>query len=469
MTSTEAVFDPGSFKDPEGRVCLAGDNIYRTLNKDAADRMAELSNAGVLENFANRGLLIPSHLVSADEAGLDPAIFGATLLHHQRIPLLSYPFEWSFEMLRDAALTTIDLIECCLDRDLILKDATAYNLAPHRGRMVFFDTLSIDRYTAGAPWEAYAQFCREFLFPLMLTAHRGIEFQSWFRGLLNGIGLDDMVHLLRSRDFLKRGVLRHVLLQWKLEKSFGDRDVTVRDRFDKSTFSKDLIRTNLRNIRTLIEKLHYRPAHSEWIDYVGESSYSDDDTSRKSAFVANAMDRIAPRRVVDLGCNTGVFSLIAAKRADWVAAVDIDAACIDALYRRLRADGQTNVVPMVGDLLNPTPAMGWNLTQRQSLFDRIGCDAFLALALVHHICIGGNVPLEACLDQLRDIAPAGVIEWVGKDDAMVKQMLRNRNDVFANYHWDHFERLLRERFTLADVQESHGGARKLCLLMAKDT
>ena len=225
----------------------------------------------------------------------------------------------------------------------------------------------------------------------------------------------------------------------------------------------------MRNIRTLIEKFRYRPANSEWIDYVGESSYSDADTAGKSTFVARAMDHISPRRVVDLGCNTGVFSLIAAKQAGWVAAVDIDAACIDALYRRIRADGITNIVPMVGDLLNPTPGMGWNLTQRRALFDRIGCDAFLALALVHHICIGGNVPLDALLDQLREIAPAGVIEWVGKDDAMVQQMLRNRADVFADYRWENFEQLLRQRFELADVQESHGGARKLCLLLAKDT
>jgi len=468
MTDVNAVFDPGSFKDPEGRVCLVDGDIYRTLNSAAAERMAMLSNGGVLDELADQGLLIPSRVVNTTEIGLNPTTFGDTLLHHQRIEPLTYPFEWSFKMLRDAALTTITLIEKCLERDLILKDATAYNLAPHRGRMVFFDTLSIDHYTAGAPWEAYAQFCREFLFPLMLTAYRGIEFQPWFRGLLNGIGLDDMVHLLRTRDFLRRGVLRHVLLQWKLEKSFGDKDVTVRDRFDKSTFSKELIRTNLRNIRGLIEKLRYRPVDSEWIDYTGESSYSGSDTDSKSAFVARALGRIVPKRVVDLGCNTGVFSLIAAKHADWVAAVDIDAACIDTLYRRIHADGLTNVVPMVGDLLNPTPAMGWNLTQRRSLFDRIGCDAFLALALVHHICIGGNVPLDAFLDQLREIAPAGVIEWVDKDDAMVQQMLRNRADVFTDYRWDHFEQLLRDRFTLAGVQESHGGARKLCLLLAKD-
>lgn len=468
MTDVNVEFDPGSFKDPEGRVCLVGGEIYRTLNHDATDRMTMLADIGLLDELADQGLLIPSRLVKTTNVGLDPAAFGDSLLHHQRIAPLTYPFEWSFEMMRDAALTTITLIEHCLERDFILKDASAYNLALHRGRMVFFDTLSIDHYISGSPWEAYAQFCREFLFPLMLTAYRGIEFQALYRGRLSGIGLGEIVRMLRLRDVPRRGVLRHVLLQWRLEKSFGGTDVSVRDRFDQSTFSKQIIGNNLKNIRTLITKLQYRPANSVWIDYTGQSSYSDADTIHKSAFVSRAMERIGPRRVVDLGCNTGVFSLIAAKHAEWVAAVDIDTACIDALYRHVRANGLINIVPLVGDLLNPTPGMGWNLTQRRSLFDRVGCDAFLALAFVHHICIGGNVPLDAILDQLRHIAPAGVIEWVDKDDAMVRQMLRNRADVFADYRWDHFERLLRERFTLADVQESHGGARKICLLLAKD-
>lgn len=463
------VFDPGSFKDPEGRVCLVGDQVYRTLSPAAAKRMSKFFTVGALETFIASGLLLPCRLVNAAEVKLDPVVYGKTLLHHDRISLVTYPFEWSFEMLRDAALTTLSLLQDCLEKDLILKDATAYNVALQQGRMVFFDTLSIDRYPAGAPWDGYAQFCREFLFPLMLTAYRGVAFQQWFRGSLDGIALGDAASLLGWRDVFRGGVLRHVVLQERLERSFAGKDVNVRSSFDAATFSKDLILSNLRNLRHLIERLKYQSANSEWVRYTEENTYSDDALQTKAGFVESAMKRIAPRRLIDLGCNTGDFSLIAARNAEYVAALDIDPACIDVLYRRLREERITNVVPMVGNLLNPTPGLGWNLAQRRSLFERIGCDAFLALALIHHLRIGGNVPLEFCLDQLRSIAPAGVIEWVGRDDAMVQRMLRNRADVFDDYSWERFEQLLRERFKLGDVVESHGGARRLCVLLPRAT
>jgi ribosomal protein L11 methylase PrmA len=460
-------FDPGSFKDPEGRVFLAHEQVYRTLSPAAAKRMTELAASGTIAEFVAAGLLVPSNLVAAAGAGLDPATVGETVMWHERVPLVSYPFEWSFEMLRDGALLTLDLLESCLNKNLTLKDATAYNVVPYNGGMVFFDTLSIDRYVPGSPWEGYSQFCREFLFPLMLTAYRGVEFQAWFRGGLDGIPVSDFARMLAWTDMFRGGVLKHVILQSKLEKSFANRDVKVRANFDASTFSKDLILANVRNLRGLIKKLRYRAGDSEWIGYATENSYTDEAARQKGEFVERAVKKIGPRRVVDLGGNTGDFSLIAARHAKLVTTIDIDATCIDALYRRGKSLGVTNVVPMVGNLLNPTPGLGWGLCQRQPLFGRIRSDAFLGLALIHHLRIGGNVPLEACLDQFREIAPAGVLEWVGRDDSMVKQMLRNRADVFTDYEWCTFETLVRERFVLSEVVESHDGARKLCLLLPR--
>ena len=458
-------FDPGSFKDPEGRVFLANGEVYRTLGAAAEGRMRALAEDGVLDRLAADGLLIPTRLVSAADAGLDPREVGEAVLHHERIGVFTYPFEWSFEMLRDAALVTLDLLEACLGRGLVLKDASAYNVAPHNGRMVFFDALSIDRHEDGTPWDGYAQFCREFLFPLMLTAYRGVDFQHWFRGRLDGLALADIARLVSWRDCLRPGVLRHVVLQARLERSFARADVKLRASFRDVKYSRDLIAANVRGLRKLVRGLRYKAAGSVWIDYGKESSYSEESRKTKADFVARALERLAPEQVVDLGCNVGDYSLIAARLARRVVSLDADPACIDALYRRLRDGRVVNVAPLVGDLLNPSPGLGWNLRQRAPLFERIGASgAFLALALIHHIRIGGNVPLAAVLDLLRGLAPAGVVEWVDKRDSMVQRMLRNRVDVFDDYDWPTFEALARERFTVAEVVDIHGGERKLCLL-----
>ena len=217
-------------------------------------------------------------------------------------------------------------------------------------------------------------------------------------------------------------------------------------------------------MRKLIDGLRYDAGDSQWIDYTREHSYSATDEERKRAFVKAALGRLAARRIVDLGTNTGTYALLAAPLAERVIAMDIDPACINVLARTCRRDEVRNVTPMVGDLLNPSPALGWALRELKPLLERVKSDGLLALALVHHICIGGNVPLDQFVALLADTAPSGVVEWVAKEDSMVQRMLRNRVDVFDGYTWANFRSLLEKHFVLTDTIETHGGNRKLCLL-----
>lgn len=457
-------FDPGSFKDPDGRVFEHRGSIYRTLSSPARDRMRACINDGAISDFVDRGLLIESELVATADAGLDATELGDTVMQHDRIPVLTYPAEWSFDMLRDAALVTLDLLEACLERDLMLKDATAFNVAFHEGRMRFFDTLSIEDYDDGAPWDGYAQFCREFLFPLMLTSYRGVEFQPWLRGTLSGIPVRAFTRLLTLREKLRGPVLKHAVLQATLDRSFADTDTEIRSSFKTVKFSKPMILSNIRGLAKTLHKLDYEAGDSIWGDYASSHSYSAEDETTKRAFVEKSIVNLSPSTVVDLGGNIGDYSLLVAPKVDRVCCVDIDPACINTLYRRIREGGPANVVPIVGDLLNPTPALGWNLAERRDIFARIRSDSFLALALVHHLAIGGNVPLPQVVACLHRIAPSGVVEWVDKEDAMVQRMLRNRTDVFADYNWDEFRAALERRFVIAETVETHGGARRLCLL-----
>jgi hypothetical protein len=460
-------FDPGSFKDPDGRIFEHAGEIYRTLSPTAAARMRARIEDGTLASLVDQELLIDSDLVLVADIGLEAGDLGETVMRHTRIPVMTYPSEWSFDMLRDAALVTLDLLQQCLERDLILKDATAFNVAFHDGGMRFFDTLSIDDYADGAPWDGYAQFCREFLFPLMLTSYRGIEFQPWLRGSLSGIPVRSFARLLSFREKFRAPVMKHVVLQAKLDRSFAESDTEMRSSFKAMKFSKPMILGNVAGLAKTIRKLGYEAGDSVWGDYASSHSYSADDESTKREFVDAAVDQLKPATVVDLGGNIGDYSLLVAPRVERVVCVDIDPACINTLYRRIRDGGPGNVVPMVGDLLNPTPAMGWNLSERRDLFGRIGADSFLALALVHHLAIGGNVPLPQIVEVLRRIAPTGVVEWVDKRDAMVQRMLRNRTDVFGEYRWEVFRSELEERFEIVRTVDTHDGARRLCQLAPK--
>jgi hypothetical protein len=462
-------FDPGSFKDNEGRVFASGGRLFRSLSPDAAARMRRLYAQEQIPSLIKAGLIVPSWLDPVDLPELPDGVSPDAVMEHTRVGAFTYAYEWPFDMLRDAALLTLDLLERCLAMELILKDATPYNIAYFEGRLVFVDILSIDDYKDGQPWDAYGQFCREFLFPLMLTAYKGVDFQTWLRGAFNGIPASDIWRLFGVRDVFRKGVVKHAYLQSLFEKSFGGGDDNVRGKFSRSVFSKDMILANVRSLRRLVEGLPYEHGKTEWINYESDHSYGDGEQQAKLDFVKDAMTTLGPDQVVDIGCNTGQYARAAAASASLVIAADIDPACINTLYRRLSHDGVRNITPVVANLLNPSPAQGWNLAERKSLLPRLKSDGFLALALVHHICITGNVPVADFVALLAEIGRCGVVEWVDKSDAMVRRMLRNRIDVFDDYTWDEFRTALERHFAIERVQESHDGARKLVMVSHLDT
>ena len=461
-------FDRASFKDPEGRVFERDGRIYRTLSEAARARMQTLFDDGILPPLIEEGLVIPSRLIPARQAALDPTIYGAVVMEHARIPVITYPYEWSFDMLRAAALLTLDLLMRCLDHDLILKDATAFNVALVKGRMRLIDVLSIDHYQDGQPWDGYSQFCREFLFPLMLTAYKGVAFQPWLRSSLTGIQAGDLARLFGPRDLFRPGVFKHVVMQAKLERSFADQDLELRRSFMQAKIGKNMIRANLARLASIILGMRPRQQDSAWIGYTADSPYSDAEEEMKRAFVAHALDEAGSRRVIDLGANTGAYSVVAAAQADLVISADMDPACVDVLFRRVgnQPDG-AKLVPMVLDLTNPSPSQGWALAERKDLFERLQTDAFLALALVHHICIGGNVPLDQFVALLARMGRAGVVEWIDKEDEMVQRLLRNRVDIFSDYSWSAFTTALDRHFEIQYTRESHGGRRRLCFVTAR--
>lgn len=461
-------FNPGSFRDPEGRVFSVNGRIFRTLSPAAAERMRSFEKDGRLRRLIDAGAIIPSALTTASQAGLDSHLCGNLVMEHEKIPLVTYPYEWSFDMLRDAALHTLDLLETCLDMGMMLKDATPFNLSAHKNRMVFMDTLSLDEYRDGRPWEGYSQFCREFLFPLMLTAYKRIEFQSWFRGELNGLKAPSLSQVFGYANLPSKGVWTHVHLQAFLERFLSrKKDLSVRDRFKTGSFPKKVIIRMVRKLRKIVAAMKYRAADSVWTGYEGHNTYAPEDERTKEGFVSAAARGLNGEVWADLGCNNGRYALVAARATKLVVGLDADPAAVNGFYRRIRAREGAACHPVVCDLLNPSPAMGWRLTERPSLFDRLRADRFLALALVHHLCIGGNVPLGEFVEMLKGVGGGGVVEWVNKKDPMVQRLLRNRQDVFPDYTWENFRNLIEGSFQLKEVTETHHGTRKLCLVLPR--
>ncbi|MGH2981005.1 MAG: methyltransferase, partial [Solirubrobacterales bacterium] len=389
----------------------------------------------------------------------------AAVLRHERIPVVSYPYEWPFGMLQDAALLELDLLLAALDEGLTLKDATPYNVQFRGAAPVFIDVGSFERLREGEPWAGYRQFCMLYLYPLLLGAYKDIPFQPWLRGSIDGIAPGEAARVFSLRDRLRRGVLAHVALHARLERRYEDREGgEVKEELRKSNFKPELIRANLQRLRKLVSRLQWKAGETAWTNYRSECTYSDADAERKVDFVRAAASSVRSGLTWDMGCNDGAYSRIAAESSGYVVAFDYDQATVDALYRSLRDSDERRILPLVANLADPSPGLGWRGLERRPLEHRGAPDLALALALVHHVSITANVPLSEFLDWLHELDATLVIEFPKREDPMVRRLLSGKREGSnADYELETFERLLGERFDVERREELPSGVRVLYL------
>ena len=451
-------FDPASFRDPSGRLFRHGDAIYRTCSPEALDTLKAAERAGLLRALEERGLFLPVSLVAAAAEGLPPADVGDTVVKQPALPVVSYSYEWSFSMLRDAARATLDALDLCLDHRFILKDATAFNVLFEGSTPRLVDVHSLEAYKEGGLWAGYAQFCRAFLFPLFLLSYRGIDPRPLLLSGLGEVPVDQVSRLLSLTDRLRPGVFVNVAMQHQLERRFAGRAEEVGKVQAGLKYPLSALRSQVKRLRRVVDRLR-PPSGDAWTTYVDTHTYASDEVRKKEGFVTRALQEAQPASVLDLGTNTGQYARLARSAGARVVAVDISSACIDALYRA--AAGDTRLSPIVADLSRPTPAAGWRLIERRSLLDRLRADFALALALIHHLRITGGIPLSEVVDLLTSLAPSGVLEWVGREDSMVRRMLALRPDVYDDYTQANFERLLSARARIVAREDVSGGLRTL--------
>jgi hypothetical protein len=436
--------------------------VRRALSERGLADWEALATTNLFRDNVAAGRLVATELVGEPD-GLPAELEGGTVaavLRHERIPVISYPYEWPFGMLRDAALLELDLLLAALDEGLVLKDASPYNVQWHGSRPVFVDVGSFERLQEGEPWAGYRQFCTLVLYPLLLQAYKGVPFQPWLRGSLEGIEPAEMRALLGFRDRFRRGVLTNVVLHARLEGRYADRE--VKSDLKKAGFNTELIRANARKLRKLVERLEWEPGRTAWSDYGEANPYDEADAAAKDAFVRQAAGLRRRRLLWDLGCNDGRYTRIAAAEADYAVAVDADIAVVEALFRALRAEGSESILPLVGNVADPSPGLGWRGMERRPLADRSRPELTLCLALVHHVSLSGNVPVRAFLDWLADLKTELVIEFPTRDDPMVRRLLtRKGHAANPDYETESFERALSERWRVERREVLPSGTRIL--------
>lgn len=463
LTANRGAYEPGSFRDREARVFRIDDRVYRALGKTAKAEWDGLVGTRFFRELLDEGKLVRTELVDIGEvrAAFPDVESWEAVVAHEKIPFISYPYEWSFSMLKDAALLHLEILRRALEEGVISKDSSSYNVQWKGAQPVFIDTVSFEKLKPGETWKGYLQFCELFLYPLLLESHRNIPFQPWLRGSIDGLRVEDVDAIFGWGSVFRPGVLAHVKLQAMFQRRYGNTKKQVKEEIRKSGFDKRLILANINGLAGVIGKLKTRKHNSVWVNYQNDNTYDDAETRSKKRFVEEVAQQRKWGMVWDVGANTGTYSRIVAGNAQCVLAMDSDSDTVDRLYRDLKQEKLTNITPLVIDIKDPSPNRGWRGMERQSLEERGKPDLVLCLAVLHHVVISANIPMKEYIGWLADMKTAVVIEYVSKQDEMVRHLLRNKDDNYTDYDQDNFERYLGERFRIVKQEEIKQGERTL--------
>jgi SAM-dependent methyltransferase len=453
-------YDPGSYRDRAGRVFRRDGEVYRGLRADALDTWRTVAAKPFYRELERDG-----KLVATTEVSRDLAMEWDGVLRHERVPVISYAYEWPFGMLRRAALLQLEVLNRALTDGVTLRDATTFNVQWIGARPVFIDVPSFALLAEGALWTGYRQFCEQFLYPLLIEAYKGIPFQPWLRGHIDGIDAEAASRLLMPSKMLRPGVLKHVYLHAALQRSMRARtsmSVAKEIRTQQNLHSRELIRANVRNLIKIVDGLR-AGATSDWTEYEGTHSYSPEDRTAKEQFVVDALRDSRPRVTFDIGCNTGAFSEIAASHCEYVVGADSDPQVVERVFAR----GHQHILPMVWDLADPSPGLGWRGRERPPLQERLRPDLTLALALIHHLVLGRNILLSEVIEELAALGGDAVIEWVDRTDPMAARLLGRKDEPFDDYTLASFEEHLGRSYVIERKQPLASGSRILYFLRSR--
>lgn len=448
---------PSSFRDPAGFLFEREGILYRQVNLFYKDNYDLLINSRLYQKLVSEKLLVSHSEVKIEPADEDKVY---KIIQPERIDFISYPYEWCFSQLKDAALLTLKIQKLALDHGMSLKDCSTYNIQFQAGKPIFIDTLSFERYQEGKPWVAYRQFCQHFLAPLVLMSYQDIRLSQLLRIYLDGIPLDLTSQLLPLRTRFFPSILTHIHLHAGSQKRYAEKRIDV----SRLRLGRMALLGIIDNLEKLISHLKWSPRGTEWADYYREINYTPEAFEHKKKIVAEMLAALKPAKVWDMGANTGIFSRIASRTGARVISPDSDPAAVELNYLECKNKQEENILPLVIDLTNPSPCTGWENRERMSLIERGPVDTVLALALIHHLAISNNLPLSRIAEFFSKICRSLIIEFVPKSDSQVQRLLATREDIFPNYTREGFEKAFKEYFHVEDPVQISGSERTIYLM-----
>jgi len=438
---------PSSFRDPSGFVFESAGKFYRQINLVYQPHYDLLMSTGLYR------LLIEKRWLICHEETNSPiptsSEYYKTILPAQ-ISFVSYPYEWCFEQLKEAAILTLNIMRAAMNDGMTIKDATPYNVQFVNAKPLHIDSLSFEKYNETEPWVAYRQFCETFFYPLLITAYTGIGIHKLLAAFPEGIDAEATAELLPTRAKFNLGNWLHIFLAAKMKGSKEQKQVA----FNKAKLSR--IVDDLQNRLVRIQPL--RRNKLGWEDYYDASVLSKEYLQNKQQIVASMIEKIEANTACDLGCNRGIFSSLLAKQIPFVVAVDEDEGSVASVHSHAR-NNKENILALCIDLANPVGDTGFNNNERKAFTKRSQYDVTLALAVVHHLCIGKNIPLELIANFLAGFTRQLIIEFVPADDEKAKQLLARKKLELKDYNKNSFEAYFRKHFTIAEQVTVIGSTR----------
>ncbi len=445
---------PASYRDPSGFIFIRDGIYYRQVNTIYAEDFEVLLSSGLHRELTEKKWLIEHEEIPDPGPGIHK------ILKPRQIDFINYPYEWCFSQYKEAALLTLRIQQLSMTYGMSLKDATPFNIVFEGSRPVFIDTLSFEKYDASKPWVAYRQFCESFLAPLLLAAYHHPDLTRMMLTYPDGIPLEICASLLPFSSRFKSLASLHIHLQ------AGIKGSVTKSPVKESGFSADKLNRILTHLVNGIGSLKLNKNLSTWSDYYTDTILQDNYLKEKEEQVSRLIHMIPFTSAIDLGSNTGQFALMLEKNGKNVIALDIDPLCVERLYQHT-AGKQLHITSLVADLVNPAPSLGWDNKERASLLQRLHADLIMALALVHHLCIGRNLPFDKLAETFSSMGKYLIIEFVPREDEKVKQLLSHREDIFQEYDQEHFRIAFEQYFDLMEMNRIGNSGRTLFLMKKK--
>jgi len=435
--------DKGSFRDPSGFIFQYNNEIFRTITPSYFITYKLLHDSGLYDVLTSQEKLIAHTEVQNHLAIQFPEY---KIIKPEKINFISYPYEWCFSQLKEAALLTLSIQAESLKYGMTLKDASAFNIQFLESKPIFIDTLSFEQYIEGLPWIAYRQFCQHFLAPLALMAYKEDSLSKLSQVFLDGIPIELASSLLPAHSYLNSGIASHIHLHSKIKSNIQAEN----KKESKTALSKNQLLNIIEHLKDTVSGLNLKAKKSQWNKYAFENSYTKNAKNEKSKIISRWLQEIQPKTIWDMGCNTGTYSLIASKYCNSLVAMDADHQSIDYLYNSIKNSKNKNILPLVIDLGNPTPSIGWETQERRTLTQRGTPSLILALAFAHHLRITCGIPFDMIAKSFSEKAAWLIVEYVPKDDIQVKEMLMIRKDIFHDFSLELFSLTFSKYYLVKD-------------------